>query len=202
MDTKKIGISWGFVIGLVIISTFIYFTISPSISIQKDEGSWHIVFEAGSVSAAENEAGSYGWLATFLYNYSEDPTQMDNGTWFESATNVSGYVENDGGQDEVASESGSYIVVRCKFEKSQCYDGDDSQWVDSRVKCHMTITGSMDTEDFTSQPLQHSLQNNSVANNSAGTNLYINFYKDDGVDGYKVPDDGRLNWNITVYAKY
>lgn len=193
------GISYGFVSGIVILSMVAYMSLSPSVHIEE----WHVVFTAGSASAAENDAGSSGWLATFLYNQSEDPDQMNNGTWFESASNVSGYVENDGGQDEVTSESGSYIVVRCKFNKDQCYDGDDSQWVHTRTKCHMTITGSMDSKDFTDQPLQWGLQNNSVANDSTATNLYINFWKDDGGGyGYAVPDDGRLSWNITVYAKY
>lgn len=198
METKKISIKWGFVASLIILSTFCYFTLSPSVKIEE----WHVIIESHGVRAAEPDAGQYGWLATFLYDYAENPDQMDNGTWYASASNVSGYIQNDGGQDEVASEHGSYIVVRVKFDKDQCYDGDDSQFVHTRTKCHLTTTGLMDGEDLTSEPGSYSLYANAVANNSGGTNLYINFYWDDGVDGYKIPDDGTMAWNITVYAKY
>jgi len=197
---KKRGIGWGFIAGLVILSMIIYMTF-PTPEVIIDDGEWHIIFDSRTASAAENNAGSSGWLSTFLLDYTEDPDKMANGTWYESAANVSGYVSNDGGQDEVKSESGSYIVVRVKFNKDQCWDG--SQFVHTRTKCHLTMTGAMDDETITNYPGTHSLYTRSSdANSTTGTNLYINFYWDDGVDGYKVPDDGRMSWNITVYAKY
>lgn len=199
---KRKGLRWGFTTGIVLFSMIMYMTFPHPEMLVKDDGTWHIIFDSHLVSAAEPDAGSYGWLATFLYDYAEDPDKMDNGTWYESASNVSGYIQNDGGQAKVASEHGSYIVVRVKFNKDQCYDGGDSQWVHTRTKCHLTCTGLMDAEDLTSSPGSYSLYENSVANDSSGTNLYINFYWDDGVDGYKIPDDGTMAWNITVYAKY
>jgi len=193
------GIRWGFVIGLACFITLSYNALNPYI--ENDDGEWHVVFTMSS-ARAEADAGSSGWLATFLYNQSEDPDKMDNGTWFESASNVTGYITNDDGQDEVASESGAYFVVRVKFDKDQCYDGDDSQWVHTRTKCHATFTGLMNGDDFSDEPGTHALYANSVANDSTGTNLYINFYWDQGGTGYMIPDDTRCPWNITVYAKY
>lgn len=153
-----------------------------------------------------NPAGASGWLATFQLNRSETPqtclASNASGGGYDSWGNVSGYVDADNAETDLASESGNYFVVRCRFNAS-VKDGAD--FIGSRCRVTLTVSGDETISAVAQTGDDDGTDNNGGGvcsyNNTAGEFIYINFYWDDNVDGYRITDDGSLDWSILIEQK-
>jgi hypothetical protein len=72
---------------------------------------------------------------------------------------------------------------------------DDAIFKNGSCACYLTVSGS---ETISNVLGVHAISRN----NSADDFIWINFYWDDGVDGYRIINDGTLAWNITLMAKF
>lgn len=145
----------------------------------------------------ENTPTGGGWLATFCLDYAETPgtclASNASGGGYDSWTNVSGYCDTDDTDTDLASDDPFYFVVRCRFNASQCKDG--GVYKDSRTMVNLTVAGD--------EAIAGTAGTAVVSFNSTSADyIYINYYWDDGVDGYRITDDGSLTWSLVISAKY
>lgn len=174
------------------------------------EGSWHTVavWRPGlsPLGEADPGAGSSGFLSIFLLDYAADVSTLGiNGTDWEASGNVHAYADTDAFSEDVPSEDPFRIVVRARFTKAVCFDEGDNQFVGNRTKCKITFSGDE------SGTIVHYGNHTEAAtgggicsyNDSGGDALFVNFYFSDGVNGYRITDDGSLTISlIELSAKY
>lgn len=176
------------------------------------DGEWHdvmvmtmkdgVLMPLGEATPA---SGS-GFLSIFLLDYGADVSLLgDNATDWSVDANVHAYADADAFSEDTASEDPFRIVVRARFTKAVCFDEGDSQFVGNRTKCTITFTGDE------SGTITHYGNHTEGAtgggicsyNDSGGAALFVNFYYSDGVDGYRITDDGSLTISsIVISAKY
>ena len=197
---KEAGIKHAVIVAcLVALLVILEFTLPPAV-LKNDEGEWHIIWKGNSASAAEANpgTGASGWLATFQLNYSvaEVPALTSNATngSYDGWSNVSGYQNVDNKNKDLASESGNYFVVRCRFNKTHAWKS--TIFDDSRTSVRLTTSGfNTDVADAEGTKV--------VSMNNTGYDyIYINFYWNETTQGYWIADDGAVSWNITISAKY
>ena len=184
------------------------FSVPKPIIVQDENLEWHVIWQGNSASAAENDPTGIksGWLATWCYDYDETPSD-DNATAGNYDTwtgNVSGYQSVDNAEAmDLASEDPFYWQVRCRFNETDC--GDAGTLMSNRCKVNLQVTGSAGANVGNVEIFGHDsdLASGGAAfvcvNNSNW--LYINFVWDDNSDGYVMPDDGLLTWNITISSQ-
>lgn len=167
-----------------------------------------MVVENGVVVLGEypQTEDSSGWLSTFWLDYAENPAvRLGDNTTTNGSTGVRGYCEEDDSTNhDLKSEDPAYPVVRCKFNRTHLWDAGEGCFIGSRARVTLTMTGdetilrtiycnnSADTEGG-------GIESDNVTTNGS---IYINFYWDDEVDGYRITDDGSLTWSIVIEAKY
>ena len=170
----------------------------------RDTEGWHTVysFKPGLMPLGEANPGddATGILSVFGLNYSETPGTVlaGNGTDWEAnvGNNVSWYADSDGFSEDSNADEGFYFVVRVRINKTHCYDEGDSQFVDTRVRVNITTSGD-ETIAGTSGTAVVS------QNSSTDDYIWINFYWDDGDNGYRVTTDGSITVSeIKLECKY
>lgn len=198
--SKKAGVHWGILFGVIVVVFILGTRMIPTpVLEQDDEGTWQIVMTVSSTALgaeANPGSGESGWLATFCLDYAETPATClasnASGGGYDSWGNVSGYVSTDDAETDLKSEDPFYFTVRGRFNDTV---KDGSDFIDARCKIMLTVSGD--------ETISNVAGTRVVSYNNTGADyIYINFYWDDGVDGYRITDDGSLAWNITVYAKY
>lgn len=148
----------------------------------------------GEASVADNVSG---WLAFFCLDYAETPgtclASNASGGGYDSWGNVSGYVDTDNLVTDLASEDPFYFVARGQFNWSHARN--DTIFIDSRCRIKLTVSGDETISD---------VAGTAVVSHNVTTDgcIHINFYWDDGADGYRIVDDGNLAWNLTIQAKF
>jgi len=197
------AMTFGTTIAVIIVAAmFILVYSAPKpIMVQDDEGDWHILWQGNLASAAEYSGftvGNTSWLATFILDYAEDPdlVLMSNATngAYDAWGNVSGYQNADNADAmDLPSEDPGYFVVRAVFNRTHVYDTD--KFMDNRASIRLTVSGDETISDVegTRVPSQ---------NETDDDYIYINFYWDDAVDGYRITDDGTFTWNITISVQF
>lgn len=196
---NKVGVTVG---ALIVAGMFVLTFSIPKPVLVQDEGSleWHIIWEGNSASAAEADPGAAasGWLAFFCLDYAETPatclaTNATNGA-YDGWGNVSGYQNtDDAAAMDLKSEDPFYFVCRARFNKTHAWDA--TMFMDNRCRIKLTVSGDETISDVAGT--------RAVSYNDSGEDwIWINFYWDDAVDGYKITDDGTLTWNVTISAKY
>lgn len=154
-------------------------------------------------------SGASGWLETFILDYGETPeTYLEYNTSFASPYGVAnntvrGYVDADAQTIDLASEDPGYFVVRGRFNITA---QDGGSWNYSRFKAELNLTG-----DETFGPVEE-LDNSTTASGGDAVIssdesdwLFINFWWDDadaGANGFRITDDGQIDWEVTLWAKY
>lgn len=174
-----------------------------SLFISEDDGSeqWMTVqsFSLDALGYADPGSGASGFLSIFLLNYTgSDPTTalLHNETDWSAAGNVSAYADADAFSEDAAADAGFYFVVRVRMNKTHCYDNGDSQFVHTRVRVNLTTSGD-ETIGGTSGTAIVSY------NDSGADYIYINYYWDDGDNGYRITTDGSITVSeIKIEAKY
>ena len=173
----------------------------------KDVETWHTIAELNSYNflLGENDPGGVasGWISTFCLDYAETPSTClasnDTGAGYSGWGNVSGYVDTDDTDTDLKSDDPFYFVVRCRFNDTV---KDGSDFMGNRCKCVLTVSGD---ETITAVAHIGDNTNNSgggVVSQNGSDFIYINFYWDDNDDGYRITDDGSLDWSIVIKAKY
>ena len=160
---------------------------------------WKVLGEVNAYDfwLGENSPTGGGWLSTFCLDYAETPgtclaSNATDGS-YDGWTNVSGYVDTDDTDTDLKSDDPFYFVVRCRFNASQCKDG--AVYKDTRTMVNLTVAGD--------ETIAGTAGTRVVSYNSSGADyIFINYYWDDAVDGYRITDDGSLTWSIVISAKY
>lgn len=160
---------------------------------------WHELAEINSYDfwLGENSPTGGGWLATFCLDYAETPgtclASNASGGGYDSWGNVSGYVDEDNKEIDLKSNDPFYFTVRARFNATQCKDG--GVYKDTRTRVNITVSGD--------ETISNVAGTRVVSFNSSDADyIFINFYWDDEVDGYRITDDGSLVWSIVISAKY
>jgi len=170
----------------------------------EDTGEWKTImnYRPGLMALGEADPGddASGILSVFGLNYSEVPGTVlaGNGTDWEAnvGNNVSWYTDSDGFSEDSNADEGFYFVVRVKVNKTHCWDSGDSQFVHTRVRVNITTEGDETIAGTSGTAV--------VSRNDTGDDfIWINFYWDDGDDGYRVTTDGSITISeIKLECKY
>ena len=203
-EKRKAGIKWGLVSGIIIFCLVAYATFPRPILQEDDEGTWHVIWEGNLAMAAENNpgAGVSGWLSTFCLDYAETPETClqsnASGGQYDTWGNVSGYVSTDDTDTDLASEDPFYFVVRCIFNDTV---KDGGTWNFSRMRVRLNTTGD-ETVSLVYEYDNSTSDGDAVVSSYITEYIWINFWWDDGVDGYRITDDGTINWWIQIEGRW
>jgi len=198
----------GIVSGLVVLSVVVAMVgVSYLQQPVDEEPMWHTVAVVTSdmLILGENDPGAStsGWLATFCLDYAETPgtclASNASGGGYDGWGNVSGYVDADDTDTDLASEDPFYFVVRCRFNDS-VKDGAD--FIGNRCRCTLTVSGDETISAVAQVGDVSDTTGGGVVSQNGTDYIYINFYWDDNSDGYRITDDGTLTWSILIEAKY
>lgn len=192
----------GLVSAIIIVGLVVAFTVPrPMVVFDEDTLEWHVIWKGNAATAAEADPGSgleSGWLSFFCFDYAETPatslaTNATAGN-YDTWGNVSGYQNTDNAVAmDLKSEDPFYFVARARFNKTHCWD--DTKFIDTRCSIRLTVSG-----DETISDVEGTI---AVSYNNTGEEwIWLNFWWDDGDDGYRITDDGSLAWNITISAKF
>ena len=197
---RKAGLGLGMSIGaIVIVSMLMMNTISPVVD-YKEERMWYTI-QCWTVAEGDPGAGASGFLQIFFINNTADmnTSMYENDSnilmdWCDSnmvAHNSSATADNF--DLEVQAEQTFAIVVRCRFNKTNCADGSDF-W-DTNTDCQITMScTSWDDGNDESNTSDRDVGAVVVSsNNSDHDFIYINFCwnaNDDG--GYQLSKDATL----------
>lgn len=202
---RKAGVL--FVIGIALIMVFatlkipverIENTIDDAIN-DEPKIEWVHVQTVNSWELGEFNPGSEGWLSAFHLDYGQVPETVlaNNATDWGASGDARGYVDTDNAETDLKSEDPSYFVFRCKFDDDA---KDAGSWNYSRFRVNLTISGDETISDV--GEYDNSTTDGDAVVSAAGTNrIFINFWWDDGVDGYRITDDGSLVWSISIYER-
>jgi len=167
-----------------------------------DNIEWHKIatITPDNIGDYDPGAGSSGWIETFCLDYGQDPDTVlaNNATDWSGEATARGYVDGDGETIDLASEDPFYFVVGCRFN-DDAKDGDTWNW--SRFRVNLTVSGD-ETISAVGEYDNSSTNGDFVVSDTQSDMLWGFFYWDDGDDGYRITDDGNINWAITIYAKY
>jgi len=165
---------------------------------------YHVIGRLSSYDymLGENDPGdaTSGWLSTFCLDYDATPTTaLANNASYDEWDNVSGFVDADNTDTDLASDDPFYFVVRCRFNDTV---KDGSDFIGSRTRCILTVSGDETIGGVAHTGDSTGVTGGGVVSQNGSNYIYVNFYWDDNDDGYRITDDGSLAWNITVEAKY
>ena len=170
----------------------------------ESEPVWHTVFEyrpsLSPLGEADPGDDATGILSIFGLNYSETPGDVlqGNGTDWEAniGNNVSWYADSDGFSEDSNADEGFYFVVRVRVNKTHCWDSGDNQFVHTRVRVNITTSGDETIAGTSGTAV--------VSQNSTSDDyIWINYYWDDGDNGYRVTTDGSITISeIKLECKY
>ena len=204
---RKAGITLGTTLGIVaviLIATSYSTVIEKAIEEIFDPPEWHDIARISSKDIGLSPLGEAsvsnnvsGWLAFFCLDYAETPgtclASNASGGGYDSWGNVSGYVDADDQETDLKSEDPFYFVARSQFNWSHARN--DTIFIDARCRIFLTVSGD--------ETISNVAGTRVVSNNDSSDGcIHINFYWDDGADGYRIVDDGSLAWNLTIQAKY
>jgi len=205
---KKNVIQAGVVIGVAVALLSVFYAVSivnEPLLLSDEEAEWHVVdmITPELLITGENSlsGGDSGWLSTFILDYAEDPGTVlaNNATDWSAAATARGYVDADDTDTDLASEDPGYFVVRCRFNDSV---KDGSDFIGSRCRCTLTVSGDETISGVAQVGDSSDGTGGGVVSQNGTDYIYINFYWDDDSDGYRITDDGSLDWSITVEEKY
>lgn len=209
--SRKAGFYSIVIVGLLLVAGSVYFTVDENDIVDEVldeilddtpvyEETWHLVQQVSWNTVGENDPGDEGWLSTFQLDYGQVPETVlaNNATDWSADANTRGYVDTDNTEADLKSEDPAYFCVRCKYD-NDAMEGATWNW--SRFRVNLTVSGD-ETISGVGEYDNSSSAGDAVISASDTTHIYINFWWDDGVDGYRITDDGSLVWSISIYEKY
>jgi len=178
---------------------------------------WHTIYE-GPIPLGENEPGygTAGFMSIFCLDYAQDPDSAaapleNNATDWEASENVHGYADSDEFVEDLKSDDPFRFVVRAKFTDTEAMDNGVWNWDDMR--CSLEVSGDESFNFTGDEGVSCAAYYNSTTDesNNCGSNIsasddgeiWVNFWFDDGDDGYQISEDGEIVvvW-IKLEAKY
>lgn len=203
LDMDKIFyLKAGFITTIMICFILVLATINFNNDKQIDDEpnvEWVLIQEVSLDALGENNPGAEGWLSTFVLDYGQVPETVlaNNATDWSASGDAHGYVDTDNTETDLKSEDPGYFVVRCIFD-NDTLDGGSFNY--SRVRVNLTVSGDETISDVGEYD-NSSSDGDAVISAAHANHLYVNFWWDDGVDGYRITDDGTLTWSISIYEK-
>lgn len=160
---------------------------------------WVLVQEVNSWDLGEYNPGAEGWLSTFGLDYGQVPETVlaNNATDWSASGDARGYVDTDNTETDMKSEDPFYPVVRCRFD-TDAKNGSTWEW--DRFRVNLTLSGD-ETISGVGEYDNSSSNGDAVVSASGSNYIYVNFWWDDGVDGFRITDDGTISWSISIYEK-
>lgn len=201
MDKKTFYKKAGFLTAIFIAAISIIGVYGYTVYTQPKEVVWHLKETIKLDALGEYNPGAEGWLETFCLDYSQTPsTYLATNKTYSGDAQVRGYVDADNTEVDLKSEDPFYFCVRCKFDDQ---GKDEGSWIWDRYKVVLTVTGD-ETISAVEEYDNSSSSGDAVFQgvDTSNTHCYITFWWDDGVDGYRITDDGSLTWAISIYEKY
>lgn len=197
---RKLGFFMVIVVAINLILGVVLFHVEDEQNTDDDyKTEWVLVQKVDSWDLGEFNPGAEGWLSTFHLDYGQVPETVlaNNATDWSTSGDARGYVDTDNTETDLASEDPSYIVVRCRFDDDA---KDGGAWNYSRFRVNLTVGGDETISDV--GEYDNSTTDGDAVVSAVGTDwIYINFWWDDGVDGYRITDDGTLTWSISIYER-
>jgi hypothetical protein len=207
---KKAGIlSTALIVGCIV--GMLYFTNTSMVLNEKNEvETWHVEAVIRSVDIVGEAAyisGTTQWMSFFLLDYAKTPgTDLDNNaTDWNASADTMGYVDEDWeaagdtGWQEITSEDPFYFVCRVKYNDDAI---DAGSWDWDRYRVKLTVTGDETITNVYADRNDTANTGMEVSATDGTDEIWINFWWDDGSDGYQITDDGTLDWTIVVESKY
>jgi hypothetical protein len=173
-NVKKAGAGLGTIVGIIIIGVMLVTSIIPHPKLIDDEGTWHVIWEGSLASATENVsigAAAGGFLEIFFVNHSAAPStayKFNTSTLYEgwadanmrAGTTGHAHSYNDSFKLQLKHSTLFDIVIKCRFNKTQCWNGTAFILSDTRV--NITCAGFATMADIvgTSDDTGNSSANN------------------------------------------
>lgn len=167
---------------------------------------WYVVQEIssediflGTVGDFAVPGGETGWVEGFHLDYAQVPETVlaNNATDWSTSGDADGYVDADNAETDLASENGAYIVMLIVHNDTA---KDGGTWNHSRFRCKLTVSGD-ETISAVYEYNNSGTSGDAVVSAENGR-IWIFYWWDDGVDGYRITDDGSLVWAIVVEERY
>jgi len=209
---KRNGVRWAVVIGVIIVSLMLSTQMIPTPKI-KTEPTWHILWEGTLAEATEANPGTgvSGFLEIFFLNHSATPSaaydtnvSSEMETWANASLDADGaagttnhaYATADNFNLTLKWGTTMDIVVRCRWNKTNAFDGAMFQNTSCRINITMagggiTILGTTSGTNIVS------------SNETDHTYIWINVYWNNAHSGYTLAKNGiSLVSQISIQAKY
>jgi hypothetical protein len=202
----KAGIRPGLVIGLIVVSLFVMYSMPhPYIEPGNEEGTWQIIWKGSLAEAAENDpgAGASGFLEIFFINHTATPNTaytQNTSTTLESwcVANMPGktpYASADSFNVELDHTTTFDILVKVRYNKTEG-PWNSTIWNNASWRVNITLTGSITITDATGTNVE-------LVNDSAKAFYWGNVYWNNAGAGYALPADGTATvTEISIEAKY
>lgn len=186
---KKAGASLGTIAGIVIVGILLVTGSIPTPRPVNDETGWHIIWEGSLAQATEASLGATagGFLEIFFVNRSAIPNTVyafNNTanifeTWADANLKPAGvathaYANADTFNLELKHSTLFDIVVRVRFNKTQCWDG--SKFIAADTRVNITCAGFATMADIVGTSL-------ASRNNTGDSFLWTNTYWQDADGG-------------------
>lgn len=168
---------------------------------------WYVVQEISMEDILLGETGDFavpagetGWLEGFHLDYGQVPETVlaNNATDWSVSANARGYVDADNQATDLKSEDPAYIVMEIKHNDTA---KDGGTWNHSRFRCKLTVSGD-ETIAGVYEYNNSGTSGDAVVASETTNYLYMFYWWDDGVDGYRITDDGSLVWAIIIEERY
>lgn len=201
------------IVGVAIVTFLLYTSVVSNIKVKKDEGKWHVLWEGSLAEATEANpgAGVSGFLEVFFLNHSANPANAYNDNvssnfelWANASLDADGsagttnhaYSKDDNSNLTLKWGVPMDIVVRCRWNKTNAFDGTMFQNTSCRV--NITMAGGGITILGTTSGTN--IQSN---NETDHTYIWINVYWNNAHAGYTLAKNGiSLMSQISIQAKY
>ena len=209
---KKIGSSFAIIIAAAILLFASGIVPTPKLVQNKDTSEWHIIFQGSLAQASEGDPGTgvSGFLEIFFLNHSATPdtswltnSSSNMETWANA--NLAGgsgnaWANADNFNLELKHSTNFDIVVRCRFNKTNCWNG--TQFIGSDTRVNISTSGTWGT--MTEQIGTSLMAGNSTTSDYLYTNTYWQDFDGGTGSGFTLTKGSTGNNidSIIIWARY
>jgi len=218
---KKAGVSFGIIVSVFVIGMFLTTQVIPFTKIIQDANNtvkiggfdtyiptWHVIWEGSLAEAAEANpgTGASGFLEIFWINHTATPataylqnTSATLEAWcVANMPGLTPYASADNFNVQIASNKLFDIVVRCRWNKTVCFDYNKNMFIGVDVRVNISVSGGGITISGASSGTNVNSYNSSTANY-----LWTNTYWNSGGTGYYIQKGGTSTVAyISLQARY
>lgn len=218
---KKAGVSFGIIVSVFVIGMFLTTQVLPFTKLMRDSNdtmkiggfdtyipTWHVIWQGSLAEAAEANPGTgkSGFLEIFWINHTATPATaflQNNSATLEAwcVANMPGktpYASADSFNVQIASNVGFDIVVRCRWNKTNCWDYSKGMFIGTDIRVNISVSGGGITIAGTTSGT------NVMSRNNTGENyLWTNTYWQNGGNAYYIQKGATSTVaSISLQARY